>query len=147
MKNTKLKGDIAEQRVILEALKRNWGVSIPTGDRLPYDLVIDIDGTLLKIQVKSAWFDVAKENYVIDVRRSLTNQRTVKHRPYQPKDFDFAIIYLDKIDVFYLMPAEVFLSYKSEIHFVESEKRQRKPRSSEFREAWHLLKGIDELKT
>ncbi|MEM8891254.1 MAG: group I intron-associated PD-(D/E)XK endonuclease [Bacteroidota bacterium] len=132
MKNTKLKGDIAEQRVILEALKRSWGVSIPVGDRLPYDLVFDINGTLFKIQVKAAWYYSAKENYVTDVRRSLTNQRIVKHRPYQPKDFDFAIIYLAEIEVFYLMPAEVFLSYKSEIHFVESEKRQKKPHSSEY---------------
>ena len=140
MKNTKLKGDIAEQRVILEALKRNWGVSIPVGDRLPYDLVMDVDGTLLKIQVKSAWYDAAKENYVTDVRRSLTNQRSIKHRSYFPKDFDFGIILLEEIDVFYILPSEVFLSYKSEIHFVEREKRQRKPRSSKYREAWHLLK-------
>ncbi|MEL6253400.1 MAG: group I intron-associated PD-(D/E)XK endonuclease [Bacteroidota bacterium] len=125
---------------MLEALKRNWGVSVPVGDRLPYDLVIDIDGTLLKIQVKSAWYDSTKENYVIDVRRSLTKQRTIKHRPYMPGNFDFTIIFLEEIDVFYILPSEVFLSYKSEIHFVEIEKRQRKPRSENYREAWHYLK-------
>ncbi|MDW3647252.1 MAG: group I intron-associated PD-(D/E)XK endonuclease [Bacteroidia bacterium] len=139
MKNTKLKGDIAEQRLILEALKRGWGVSIPLGDRLPYDLILDINSTLLKIQIKSAWFDQVKGNYVIDVRRSLTNQRTIIHRPYSLQDFDFAIIYLDEIDIFYILPTKAFLSYKSEIHFVEAEKRQRKPQSAKYREAWHLL--------
>ena len=37
------------------------------------------------------------------------------------------------------MPVEVFISYGNEIHLVETTKRQRKPRSSEFREAWKLI--------
>ncbi|MCB0551142.1 MAG: hypothetical protein KDD19_26465, partial [Phaeodactylibacter sp.] len=37
--DTKLKGDIAEQALVLNALKRGWGVLTPVGDRLPYDLV------------------------------------------------------------------------------------------------------------
>jgi hypothetical protein len=37
------------------------------------------------------------------------------------------------------MPCAVFTSYGSEIHLVESDKRQRKPRSAEFREAWDLI--------
>ena len=47
--NTKLKGDIAEQYVILEALKRGWGCMIPVGDRLPYDIVRDVCGCLVRI--------------------------------------------------------------------------------------------------
>ncbi len=45
--DTKLKGDIAEQAVIYNALKKGWGVLKPIGDRLPYDLVLDIDGSLI----------------------------------------------------------------------------------------------------
>ncbi len=48
--DTKLKGDIAEQAAVLHALKRGWGVLKPVGDRLPYDLVFDVEGTLIKIQ-------------------------------------------------------------------------------------------------
>jgi hypothetical protein len=33
--DTKLKGDIAEQAVVLQALKRGWGVLRPVGDRGP----------------------------------------------------------------------------------------------------------------
>ncbi|MEL6924208.1 MAG: group I intron-associated PD-(D/E)XK endonuclease [Bacteroidota bacterium] len=47
--DTKLKGDIAEQSVMLYALKQGWGVLNPIGDRLPYDLVLDIDGVLVKL--------------------------------------------------------------------------------------------------
>jgi PD-(D/E)XK endonuclease len=49
--DTKLKGDVAEQTVILESLKKGWGVSRPVGDRMPYDLVVDINGKLVKVQV------------------------------------------------------------------------------------------------
>ena len=33
--DTKLKGDIAEQAAVIEALRRGWGVLRPVGDRLP----------------------------------------------------------------------------------------------------------------
>ncbi|HKX31164.1 MAG TPA: hypothetical protein VJ302_25975 [Blastocatellia bacterium] len=34
---------------------------------------------------------------------------------------------------------DVFISFASEIHLVEVDKRQRKPRSAEYREAWNLI--------
>lgn len=108
---TKLKGDIAEQAVILKALKMGWGVSVPVGDRLAYDLVFDVDGALLKIQVKSAWFDQKKQNYVVDNRRTKTNRRVMVRENFRPDDFDFAILYIQELDVFYVMPVEIFLSF------------------------------------
>ncbi|HMQ46941.1 MAG TPA: group I intron-associated PD-(D/E)XK endonuclease [Saprospiraceae bacterium] len=127
---TKLKGDIAEQAVILQALKREWGVLKPIGDRNAYDLVFDLDGRFVKIQVKSAWFDPQKGNYVIDTRRTKTNRRKMVRSKYSLADFDFAIAYIDEIDTFYILPNQVFTSFGSEIHFSESDKRQRKPRSA-----------------
>jgi len=138
---TKQKGTIAEQAVILAALQRNWGVAVPVGDFLPYDLIFDVNGHLLKIQVKSAWYDATKQNYVVDNRRTKTNRREMLRSPYDDEDFDFAILYIDTLSVFYVMPNAVFNSYGSEIHLVEGEKRQRKPKSYAYREAWGLLKG------
>ncbi len=60
---------------------------------------------------------------------------------YNESDFDFAIIYLEEIHIFYIMPVDVFISYSSEIHLVETEKRQRKPKSADYREAWHFLEN------
>jgi hypothetical protein len=137
--NTKLKGDLAEQAAVFQAVKRGFGVSKPVGDRLPYDLVFDVNGCLLKIQVKCAWFYLPVKNYVVDNRRTKTNRRVMKRSCYQKNDFDFALVYLSEKDIFYIFPFEVFVSFKGEIHMVESEKRQRKPRSSEFREAWNLI--------
>ncbi|MCB0559991.1 MAG: hypothetical protein KDD09_13655 [Phaeodactylibacter sp.] len=85
--DTKLKGDIAEQALVLKALKREWGVLAPVGDRLPYDLVLDVDGALIKVQVKSAWWDVKKGNYVVDNRRTKTNRRVMKPGKLRPNGF------------------------------------------------------------
>ncbi len=137
--NTKLKGDIAEQAVTLKALKLGYEVLKPIGDRLPYDLVFDIDGKLIKIQVKSAWYDSKKDNYVVDNRRTKTNRRQMIRENYSSEDFDFAILFIPDLEVFYIIPVDDFISFGSEIHLVEAEKRQRKPRSFEFREAWPLL--------
>jgi hypothetical protein len=137
--DTKQKGDIAEQATILEALKRGWGVLKPVGDRLPYDLVFDISGTLVKIQVKSAWYYEPVDNYLLDNRRTKTNRREMKRDAYSRDDFDFAIAYVEGLNLFYVFPAEVFIAYGSQIYLVESDKRQRKPRSAIYRDAWDLI--------
>ena len=137
--NTKEKGDIAEQAAVLAALRRGWHVLNPIGDRLSYDLVFEINGIFVPIQVKAAWFDQQRKNYVIDTRRTKTNRRRMVRDRYTVADFAFALIYIADIDIFYILPVKEFISYGSEIHMVESHKRQRKPRSSDFREAWDLI--------
>ena len=137
--DTKLKGDIAEQAAILQALKRGWGVFKTIGDRLPYDLVFDVDGVLIRAQVKSAWFQEADDAYVVDNRRTKTNRRIMKRQLYESKDFDFALVYLEELALFYVFPVSVFIEYGSQIYLVESGKRQRRPRSAEYREAWDLI--------
>ncbi|MBW4503507.1 MAG: endonuclease [Scytonema hyalinum WJT4-NPBG1] len=137
--DTKLKGDIAEQAAVLHALKRGWGVLKPVGDRLPYDLAFDVEGTLIKIQVKYAWFDEGSSNYVVDNRRTKTNRRFMLREAYKASDFDFALVYVETLDLFYVFPVDVFIGYGSEIHLVEAEKRQRKPRSAKYRDAWELI--------
>jgi hypothetical protein len=137
--DTKLKGDIAEQAAILQALKRGWGVLKAVGDRLPYDLVFDVDRTLVRIQVKSAWYYPATESYLVDNRRTKTNRRVMLRDPYRSEDFDFALVYVGELDLFYVFPIDVFIAYASQICLIESDKRQRKPRSAEYREAWDLI--------
>jgi hypothetical protein len=133
--DTKLRGDVAEQAAILHALKRGWGVLKPVGDRLPYDLVLDVNASLIKVQVKSAWLDEPSGNYVVDNRRTKTNRRIMVREVYKLSDFDFALVYLAIPDLFYIFPVDVFIGYGSEIHMVEANKRQRKPSSAEYREA------------
>jgi len=58
---------------------------------------------------------------------------------YSTADFDFALAYIEDLRVFYVFPVDVFISYGSGLHLVETDRRQRKPRSAEFRSAWNLI--------
>lgn len=137
--DTKLKADIAESAVVTELLRRGFRVLKPVGDRLPYDIAIDLNGKLIRIQIKHAWF-VARDNYfAVDVRRTKTNRRVMRRQRYSKQDFDFAIIYLDQGPVFYVMPVAIFAQYGSTIALVEAQKRQRKPIAADYRENWDLL--------
>jgi len=137
--DTKLKSDIAESAVTTELLSRGFNVLKPVGDRLAYDLAIDSDGCLLRIQVKAAWHSQAKDMYIVDTRRTKTNRRRMKREKYTSADFDFAILYVPEKKIFYIMPVEIFTSYASCISLVEEGKRQRPPRSRVYRERWDLL--------
>jgi hypothetical protein len=137
--DTKLKADVAESAVQTELLKRGFRVLQPVGDRLPYDLGVDLSGTLIRIQVKSAWFNKKDACYVVDARRTKTNRRRMLRQRYNADDFDFAIIYLADRHVFYVLPISEFARYSSTITLVEADKRQRRPKSAEYRERWDLL--------
>lgn len=136
--DTKLKSDIAESAVLTKLLEEGFNVLKPVGDRLPYDLAIDRGGKLLRIQVKSAWGEDGIYN--VDSRRTKTNRRRMLRSRYAKGDFDFAVLYIQEKSVFYVIPHNVFDSYKSGIRLVEKVTRQRTPRSWQYREAWDLLK-------
>lgn len=106
---------------------------------MPYDLILDINGALIKIQVKSAWFCKKTQNYVVDNRRTKTNRRKMIRENYIESDFDFALVYIEDLDVCYIFPSAVFISYGGAISLVEAEKRQRKPRSANYRESWDMI--------
>ncbi len=135
--DTKLKADIAESAVVTALLKRGFRVLKPVGDRLPYDLALDVNGKLLRLQVKSAWY--YNGSYTVDTRRTKTNRRRMLRVRYDENDFDFAIVYIERLETFYVIPVSKFSAYKSGISLVETEKRQRKPKSSIYRERWDLL--------
>lgn len=87
--------------------------------------------------MKSAWF--YRGAYKVDVRLTKTNRRRMMRKYYNKNDFDFAIIYIQDLNIFYIMPQPIFSSYRSKISLVEAAKRQRKPKSAEYRENWSLL--------
>ncbi len=140
--DTKLKADIAESVIVTRLLLRGYNVLRPVGDRLAYDLAIDIKGRLIRIQVKHAWFDKRDNAYLVDVRRTKTNRRQMIRKKYTDEDFDFAIVYLSDQHSVYILPASVFNKFSSTISFIEEEKRQRVPESAQFKERWDLLDGF-----
>jgi PD-(D/E)XK endonuclease len=137
--STKLTGDIAEYRIIAHLLRLGYNVLVPCGDRLPYDLAIEKAGQLVRIQVKSAWWSPSAGAWLVDIRRSQTNRRVYKTTKHCPADFEFLIAWIPELDVFYVFPSQVACNYAGSITMIENIKRQRAPRSIEYRNRWDLL--------
>jgi hypothetical protein len=74
--DTKLKGDVAEQAATLYALKRGWGVLKPIGDRLPYDLVFDVNSILSRFRLNQRGFTTKSRTMllIIDVSRQIVGK-------------------------------------------------------------------------
>lgn len=53
-RDTKTTGELAEAMVLARLLSHGWKVSIPFGEGHRYDLILDRDGELSRIQVKTA---------------------------------------------------------------------------------------------
>ena len=76
MRNTKDKGDETEARIIHELIAHGYSVSIPFGDNDKYDIVVDDDGELYRVQCKTAWTN--KD----DTMRFNTHSQTTKEGKY-----------------------------------------------------------------
>jgi hypothetical protein len=55
--NTKQIGDTSEAMILAALIKRGYTVSIPFGDNDPYDLVVETDRGLHRVQVKTGWLE------------------------------------------------------------------------------------------
>jgi hypothetical protein len=52
-RNAKRQGSIAEYLFATEAMRQGFGLLMPLGDYLPYDCILDFEGNLFRVQVKS----------------------------------------------------------------------------------------------
>lgn len=110
--NSKDFGDIGEDQVLLAFLKKGYHVSIPFDDNSPYDLVVDIEGKLKKVQCKYASM---KENGSIPIYRYSTTRRSNSKKEDDSvfikntyNDIDFIAAYCPDTDKVYLVPLHSF---------------------------------------
>lgn len=136
----KLKGDIAETSVIAKCVKLGYKVCIPVGDRFTYDLIIDTETRLLKIQVKSAYLASDGSIKCAGSRRSLTNRVTTKYKTYNKGDFDYVIVYNPHTEDYYIIPEDIFLESGSEFNLVPSgTQRVIKTNPDQYKNNWTSL--------
>lgn len=92
MTNTKQKGNLTELQCLTAFVEEGCGVSIPYGDCLPYDLVVDIDGYLFKVQVKTS--SIKDESSIkFSCRSTHVNCRGVSNVRYKAEDVDYFATY------------------------------------------------------
>lgn len=90
MDNTLIRGDVNELRCILDFQERGYYCSIPFSGSCKYDVVVDIDNHLYRIQCKSSADHVNEDGTIrMSTSRQTTNtQKTVRYG-YTKDDIDF----------------------------------------------------------
>ncbi len=94
--NTNQIGNLAEAKIIARAMERGYGVSLPFGD-WRYDLIFDIEGKLLRVQVKTGKL---REGVVVFPCCSFDASKG--RRSYTAEEIDVFAVYcagLDKCDM------------------------------------------------
>jgi hypothetical protein len=121
---------------VIKAASMGFAVLKPYGDSEPYDIVIELNGRLLRIQVKSA-FSTARWGYSVAVARHLYGGAMVQ---YCAQEVDFIAAYVVPHDVWYIVPiAEIGGS--TQIHlYPEGARRTGGAQFEKYREAWDLLR-------
>lgn len=100
---SKQKGNLTELQCLSAFVQEGCGVSIPYGDNSKYDFIADVNGILLKIQVKTS--SSKDENSIkFSCRSTHVNCNGVKNERYSSKEVDFFATYWD--NQCYLIPVE-----------------------------------------
>ncbi len=128
IKHAKLRGEWAELKFMTKATEEGLRVSKPWGEVSQYDFLVEHDGVVSRVQVKSTMF-VDRGGYSCSVRGS--------KGPYEGDAFDFVAAYLIPEDEWYIIPAEKIKGQGS----IALYPRLGRAKYRAFCEAWSLLKG------
>src|SRR3954451_7751279 len=107
-------GDVAELAVALDLRRRGYRVAIPFGEDCEYDLVVDRDGVLERVQVKHTRSD--GEVVVARCRsQSLTNGKVRATKRYTAATIDWLAVYDATSDRCFYVPSSEFARGRSEL--------------------------------
>lgn len=119
MSNTKDVGIVSELKVLTELVSMGFVVSQPYGDNAPYDFIVDIEGKLLKVQVKTC-IEYSDGSLKISLSKR-DGVKRIKRTPYHSLDIDAIIAYSRKYNQFFYIDLhkyqvqEILLRPKSSI--------------------------------
>lgn len=92
MKDTNIIGAISETKILLWCIENNIAVSFPYGDKERYDQIWDVNGRLLKIQIKTAR-PLDEKREVIEFNcYSISNG---KRKVYSKEEIDYFAIWFN----------------------------------------------------
>ena len=103
--NSKRKGSLAIAEAIVFFVNNNYSVFIPVSDCDKYDLVVDREGILNRVQCKYSNDIGPGGGYIVDLRTFGGYREKTYHTKYKDGDFDLLFIYCGN-KTRYLIPAE-----------------------------------------
>ena len=99
-------GDITEYRFALYCMEHNIPISKPMNNNLPYDFIIDLNGKLLKIQVKTGYDSKSQNSFMFNTRSTSKNFSEVVEKTYEDKIDAFITQYSIIPNKFFFIPIE-----------------------------------------
>lgn len=97
MDNNK-RGCLAEYRFAVECLKRGYEISMPLLDASIYDCIVDVNGDLKKVQIKST----TKKPERSECRRSVHVRLANNKQAYDLGSVDYFAVYVYEFDGFFI---------------------------------------------
>lgn len=123
MNNPKHKGNITELECLTYLFKLGYDVSIPYGDNSRYDLILDINYNLYKIQCKTSRL-LQEGVYEFDCNSSRCNSKGLYKTYYDEKEVDFFATFIN--GKCYLIPFKETSTHSKRLRFVPPKNGQIK---------------------
>ena len=112
---TKQIGDVGEQVLITEFIRKGITVLKPIGDNEPFDFVILINNNFLKVQAKTTEYI---KNDIMIFRTSITNPHRKTNRKYTETEVDLFGLYCMENDYVGLMTMDEYTSKDTAIRII-----------------------------
>ena len=97
--NSNQKGKITELELLLHLTKLGYSVSIPYGDKDKYDQIWDINGKLIRVQIKtSRWKNETQKGIIFNCYSTVNGKKHI----YSSEEIDYFATYWN--DKYYLIP-------------------------------------------
>lgn len=125
MLNSKQTGNITEMQCMLTFMQEGFNVLTPYGDCERYDFVADVNGELLKIQVKTSRPSRFSEGCITFNTSSQTTEKGKQvHHSYDKSQIDYFMTYYE--NKAYLIPVQECSSREKTLRFVPPKNGQIK---------------------
>ena len=102
--STQIKGNIVEQKCILKWLESGFMVSRPIFDNARYDIIVEKDNKMFRIQIKaSTWLDDSHTAFSFNGYSQHSTGKGNKRMKYTSEEIEYFMT--EKDNNFYLYPA------------------------------------------
>jgi hypothetical protein len=138
----KERGEWVELRFMAEALRQGFRVSKPWGDSSAYDVGVEGEAGVLRVQVKSTDAK-GRCGYLCCFKPG------AKSRRYTLKRVDFFVAYVIPKDVWYVIPGSVILGGRGKTALMLLPENPRYPTRYKhecYREAWEWMRTLEREK-
>ena len=140
MVEKKQKGNLTELQCISAFYEIGYSVSIPYGENNRYDFIADVEGHLVRVQVKTSSTKDDGKSYSFSCRSSRTNGKRTINKKYNKSEIDYFATFIK--NRCYLVPVEACSTTKC-LRFDISQNNQQA--SINFEENYRLEKQIEKI--